>query len=153
MFGTLPAPFSSAGNWGRLLESAVLFWSCWALTPAAPICCTPAWPYCWPNGAPDIPIYSWQSGQRVVRKLDVMQDTITIDRTEYLYKCTWDSVAVHRIHGLVPSQCQSQMQDINWSCKITLKIIEIAVWQSTISKWQELQLSYKKGHMCYLRVF
>lgn len=69
MFGTLPAPFSSAGNWGRLFERAVLFWSCWALTPAAPICCTPAWPYCWPNGAPDIPIYSEQTGQRVVTRI------------------------------------------------------------------------------------
>lgn len=79
MFGTLPAPFNSAGNWGRLLERAVLFWSCWVLTPAAPICCTPAWPYCWPNGAPDIPIYSGHWRQRGVRKFACLQHTITVD--------------------------------------------------------------------------
>lgn len=67
-FGTHPAPFSSVGNWGRLLERAVLFCSCWPLTPAAPICFTPAWPYCWLNGAPVIPIYSEQAGERVLRK-------------------------------------------------------------------------------------
>ena len=82
MFGTLPAPFSSAANWGRLFERAVLFWSCWALTPVAPICCTPAWPYCWPNGAPDIPIYSEHTGQRVVRRTSGSQVS---QRTNYVY--------------------------------------------------------------------
>lgn len=57
MLGTAPGPFSSGGNCGRLLDRVVLLGICWPLTPTGPICCTPGWPYCWPNEAPDIPIY------------------------------------------------------------------------------------------------